>query len=49
MEEKARIDAAAMSRAQIVPDLDVVTMRTALLFARVTALAHKHVEAAFGS
>ena len=35
------------SWAQIVPDLDVVTMRTALLFARVTALGHKHVEAAF--
>ena len=36
-----------MSWAKIVPDLDVVTMRTALLFARVTALLHKHVEAAF--
>lgn len=47
MEEIARIDAAAMSWARIVPDLDVVTMRTALLFARVTALGHKHVEAAF--
>jgi len=47
MEEKGRIDAAVMSWARIVPDLDVVTMRTALLFARVTALGHKHVEAAF--
>jgi len=36
-----------MSWAKTVPDLDVVTMRTALLFARVTALGHKHVEAAF--
>jgi len=47
MEEDGRIDAAVMSWARIVPDLDVVTMRTALLFARVTALGHKHVEAAF--
>ena len=47
MDERERIDAGTASWAQIVPDLDVVTMRTALLFARVTALGHKHVEAAF--
>jgi len=47
MEQRERIDAAVMGWAQAVPDLDVVTMRTALLFARVTALGHKHVEAAF--
>lgn len=47
MEERDRIDDATASWARIVPDLDVVTMRTALLFARVTALGHKHVEAAF--
>lgn len=47
MEERERIDGATESWARIVPDLDVVTMRTALLFARVTALGHKHVEAAF--
>ena len=45
--ERERIDEAMASWAGIVPDLDVVTMRTALLFARVTALGHKHVEAAF--
>jgi DNA-binding MarR family transcriptional regulator len=45
--ERERIDAGMASWAQSVPDLDVVTMRTALLFARVTALGHKHVEAAF--
>ena len=47
MEERDRIDDAMAGWARIVPDLDVVTMRTALLFARVTALGHKHVEAAF--
>lgn len=47
MHERERIDAGIASWARIVPDLDVVTMRTALLFARVTAFGHKHVEAAF--
>lgn len=47
MDERERIDEATASWAQLVPDLDVVTMRTALLFARATALGHKHVEAAF--
>ncbi len=47
MDERDRIDEATENWARIVPDLDVVTMRTALLFARVTALGHKHVEAAF--
>lgn len=47
MDERQRIDAAIESWAHIVPDLDVVTMRTALLVARVTALGHKHVEGAF--
>ena len=47
MDERQRIDEGMASWARIVPDLDVVTMRTALLFARATALGHKHVEAAF--
>lgn len=47
MEDRDRIDDAMAGWARVVPDLDVVTMRTALLFARVTALGHKHVEAAF--
>ena len=47
MDERHRIDEAIESWAHIVPDLDVVTMRTALLVARVTALGHKHVEGAF--
>ena len=47
MDERERIDAGMASWARIVPDLDVVTVRTALLFARVTALGRKHVEAAF--
>ena len=47
MDERQRIDEGMESWARIVPDLDVVTMRTALLFARVTALGHKHVETAF--
>lgn len=45
--ERDRIDETVASWAGIVPDLDVVTMRTALLLARVTALGHKHVEASF--
>lgn len=47
MDERQRIDEGMASWARIVPDLDVVTMRTALLFARATALGHKYVEAAF--
>jgi DNA-binding MarR family transcriptional regulator len=47
VDERERIDETMSSWARVVPDLDVVTMRTALLFARVTALGHKHVEAAF--
>lgn len=47
MDERRRIDAAIESWARIVPDLDVVTMRTALLFGRATLLGHKHIEAAF--
>lgn len=47
MDERQRIDEAIESWARIVPDLDVVTMRTALLFGRVTALGHKHIETAF--
>jgi len=47
MDERERIDEAAESWARIVPDLDVVTMRTALLLARVTALGAKHIESAF--
>ncbi len=35
MEERERIDDATESWARIVPGLDVVTMRTALLFARI--------------
>ena len=49
MDERDRIDEGMASWARIVPDLDVVTMRTALLFSRVTALGHKHVEAAFAT
>ena len=48
MDERQRIDEAIESWARIVPDLDVVTMRTALLLARATQLGHKHIEAAFG-
>lgn len=47
MSEREHIDDATAGWARIVPDLDVVTMRTALLFARVTALGRRHVEAAF--
>lgn len=49
MDERERIDEATASWARLVPDLDVVTMRTALLFARATALGHKHIETAFES
>lgn len=41
------IDEAVAHWARLVPELDVVTMRTALLLARLTALGHKHVETAF--
>lgn len=47
MDEQGKIDNAAMEWARLLPDLDVVTMRTALLFARVSALGRRHVEAAF--
>jgi len=47
VDERDRIDAALAGWARIAPDLDAATMRTALLFARVTALGHKHVDAAF--
>lgn len=47
MNERERIDGAVESWARVAPDLDVVTMRTALLLARVTALGHRHIEAAF--
>jgi DNA-binding MarR family transcriptional regulator len=47
VDERERIDEAIESWARLVPDLDVVTMRAALLFARVTALGYKHIEAAF--
>lgn len=47
MSEREHIDEAIESWARVAPDLDVVTMRTALLFARVTALGHRHIEAAF--
>lgn len=47
MDERERIDEATASWARIVPDLDVVTMRTALLFGRATALGHRHIERAF--
>jgi len=45
--DRDRIEEDMESWARLVPDLDVETMRTGLLFARVTALGHKHVEAAF--
>jgi len=47
MDERQRIDEAMEGWARLVPDLDVVTMRTALLLTRVTAFGHKHIEAAF--
>ncbi len=47
MDERDRIDDAIEGWARVVPDLDVVTMRTALLFSRVAALGHKHIEAVF--
>jgi len=47
MDERQRIDERIESWARIAPDLDVSTMRTALLLARATAFGHKHIEAAF--
>lgn len=49
MNGRDRIDEDMESWARLVPDLDVETMRTGLLFARVTALGHKHIEAAFSA
>lgn len=49
MDERSRIDEGMESWARLVPDLDLETMRTGLLLARVTALGHKHVEAAFAA
>lgn len=47
MDEREHIDAAIEHWAQLVPDLDVVIMRTALLLGRATMLGRKHVETAF--
>lgn len=49
MNERERIDGAVEGWARVAPDLDVVTMRTALLFVRVTALGSRHIEAAFAA
>lgn len=49
MDERQRVDDAIASWAGISPDLDVVTMRTALLFGRAAALGRRQVEAAFAS
>ena len=46
MDERARIDEAVTGWATIVPELDVVTMRTALLLFRAVDLGHRRVEAA---
>ncbi len=47
MGELERIEAGVASWAQIVPDLDVGTMRTALLFSRVAMLGRRQIEDAF--
>ena len=47
MDDLERIDDAMLGWSHVVPDLDVVTMRTALLFSRVAAMGYKHVEKAF--
>jgi len=48
-EARGHIDATIESWAALVPDLDVDTMRTALLLGRATTLGRKHVEVAFAS
>lgn len=49
MSEQHKIDDAVASWARIVPDLDVATMRTGLMLARLSALAQKYVESAFAT
>ena len=44
---REHVEQAVTGWARVAPDLDVVTMRTALLFARVATLGMKHVESAF--
>lgn len=45
--EPENIEDAMASWATLIPDLDVVTMRTTLLFGRAGQLGRQHVEAAF--
>ena len=47
MDERTRIDETVAGWATTVPDLDVVTMRTALLLFRTIALGRSQIEAAF--
>lgn len=49
VDELEHIDRAVAAWASLVPDLDVATMRTALLLARATALGRRHVDAAFAA
>lgn len=47
MDAREHVDEAIEAWARLVPELDVVTMRIALLLGRVTLLGRKHVEGAF--